>query len=45
MNTTTLEQRTTYVVPQTRVKETATERHFLASVTIPVYGETEEEEW
>ena len=40
---TTTETRTAYVTPAVRVKPAAFEKQFLATATIPVYEETEEE--
>ena len=41
---TTTEKRTAYVTPAVRVKPAAFEKQFLATATIPVYEE-EEEDW
>ena len=40
----TTEKRTAYVTPAVRIKPAAFEKQFLASATIPVYEE-EEEDW
>lgn len=44
MKTTTKNHRTAYIVPAVRVKPAAFEKQFLATATIPIYEE-EEEEW
>ena len=43
MEKSTTNLRPAYAAPQTRVKESALERSFLATATIPVYEETEED--
>ena len=43
MEKTHTETRQTYVTPEFRIRTINLERHFLASVTIPEYNETEED--
>ena len=40
---TTTEKRQTYVAPDVRIRPAAFEKQFLATATIPVYEETEED--